>query len=102
MGQNVNNSEGMKKGIFSQGGRGRAVPALSSVLGANLPLWILAATKIDEEHDRRKGTLEGHRLVVQAPLVAQVALEVLLGKKLGARKFLEDMVNRGLCQKRLM
>ena len=69
---------------------------MSSVLGANLSLWILAATKVEEENDRRKGALEGHRVVVQAPLVAQVALEVLLGGKLHAGELLEDMVNRRL------
>ena len=55
-------------------------------------------TKVEEEPDRRKGILKGPRLVVQEPLVAQVALEVLLGGKLQGSELLEDRVNRGLCK----
>jgi len=51
--------------------------------------------KVEKEPDGRKGTGEGPRFVVQTPLVAHVALEVLLGGKLHARELLEDAVDRG-------
>jgi hypothetical protein len=66
----------------------------------NFPEISLArlSTKVEKEHDRCKRTLEGPRLVVQAPLVAHVALKVLLGGKLHAGELLEEMVDRGLCK----
>ena len=54
------------------------------------------ATKIQEEHDGGKRTLEGPGLVVQTPLVAHIALEVLLGGNFQAGDLLEDLVDRGL------
>jgi hypothetical protein len=58
--------------------------------------------KTEEQHNGRKGTLERSRLVVYAPLVAHVALEMLLGGKLQTRELLENTVNQGLCKRLLM
>ena len=41
---------------------------------------------------------KGHRVVVQAPLLAQVVLEVLLGGKLHAGELLQGIFNRRLCK----
>ena len=49
--------------------------------------------KVQEEPVGVKGTRQGTAFVVQAPLVAHVALQVLLGGKLQGREPLKDPVD---------
>ena len=51
--------------------------------------------KLEKEHDRGEGAFHGLRLVVRSPLVAHVALEMLLGGKVQRGELLEDAVDRG-------
>ncbi len=53
--------------------------------------------QLEKDPDRPKRTLEGAALVVQAPLVPQVILEVRFGGEIKMRELLQKNVNRGLC-----
>src|ERR1700693_421748 len=54
--------------------------------------------KGEEESDGCKGACERFRLMVQTPLVAHVALKMVLRRNIQAGKLLQDSIDRSLCR----
>jgi hypothetical protein len=96
--------KGNQAGLFRPD-RGDLKPGILDVFNEGLKIGPLdlfqvfltrLSVQLEKKLDRCKRTLEGAMLVVQAPFVAQVALEVLFGGELKSGELLQELLNRGL------